>query len=137
MAGNADCFGRDAELASLDGFLDTLKQGPSACVIEGDAGIGRTTLWAAGLSAATARAYRVLQCRPVEDESDLSYCAVGDLVDGLEALVHETLELLPVPQRRALEVVLLIDEGGARKPGKRAAAVATLGLLRLLAVREP
>jgi hypothetical protein len=45
------------------------------------AGIGKTTLWRAGVSVARARGHRVLACRAAESEARLSYAALGDLFD--------------------------------------------------------
>ena len=43
--------------------------GASALVIEGDAGIGKMTLWFEMVRAAGAGGYRVLQARPAESEA--------------------------------------------------------------------
>ena len=46
----AEIVGRDEELAPDRAFLDrTDDQGPSALVLEGEAGIGKSTLWRAGV----------------------------------------------------------------------------------------
>src|SRR6185503_18064003 len=37
-------IGRTTELAAIDDFLDSLEDGPAALVLEGDRGIGKTTL---------------------------------------------------------------------------------------------
>ena len=42
-------FGRDLELATMQRFLDSAPTWPSAAVIEGEAGIGKTTLWLEGV----------------------------------------------------------------------------------------
>jgi hypothetical protein len=41
--------GRDDELASLRAFVDDARDPPAAVVLESDAGIGRSTLWLAGV----------------------------------------------------------------------------------------
>ena len=41
------------------------RQLPATVVLHGEAGIGKTSIWLAGLEAAAARGYRVLSCRPV------------------------------------------------------------------------
>ena len=40
-----EILGRDAELAAIASWLDRLMAGPVALVLEGEAGIGKTTLW--------------------------------------------------------------------------------------------
>ena len=37
--------GRDAELGSVVGFLDRAAAAPTALVLEGEPGIGKSTLW--------------------------------------------------------------------------------------------
>jgi hypothetical protein len=76
----------------------------------------------------------VLSCRPVERETQLGYAALGDLLGVVpDPVVAE----LPAPQRRAIDVALLRAEPGAEGSLRRAVAVATLGVLRLLARDAP
>ena len=62
-------LGRDAELAEVESFVGSASGGPSALLLEGTAGIGKTTLWRAGVSFARARGHRVLSCRAAEAEA--------------------------------------------------------------------
>lgn len=126
--------GREPELAHLATFLDAVPQGPAALLVEGEAGIGKTTLWNAGLSAAEERSYRLLSCRPAHSEAKLSFAALGDLLDGIDL---DTLSTLPDPQRRALEVALLTAEPHGRPPDQRAVSVGVAAVLRLLAGAGP
>jgi DNA-binding CsgD family transcriptional regulator len=129
-----EILGRDAELAAIASYLHRLAAGPVALVLEGEAGIGKTTLWEAGVAAAHRRGYPVLACRPVQAEATLSFAALGDLLDGV---LDEVLPALPDPQRRALEVALLRADAGKDPADQRAVSVATLGVLRLLARSGP
>ena len=97
MAG--DVIGREPELAILQRFLDSIPTGPSALLLSGDPGIGKTTVWKEGLAAALERGYLTLSCGPVEAETRLSYAALGDL---LEPVLEEALPTLAEPQRQAL-----------------------------------
>jgi hypothetical protein len=105
-------FGRERELALIRGFLERAAGGPATLVLEGEPGIGKTTLWRAGVDAARAQAIRVLAARPAEAERELSFSALGDLL----APELGRLEALSPPRRRALEVALLLetDEVGHR-----------------------
>ena len=47
--------GREAELDSIQAFVDAVPRGPSALTISGEAGIGKTILWEAGVEAARDR----------------------------------------------------------------------------------
>jgi hypothetical protein len=75
-------FGRGRELAAVAVFLDGLPSGPSGLLLEGEAGIGKTTVWMAGVADAAARPYLVLSSRPAESEATLSFAALGDLLEG-------------------------------------------------------
>lgn len=55
--------GRRGELAAVEELLDVGRL-PAALVLEGEAGIGKTTLWSAGVDLARERSYRVLSARP-------------------------------------------------------------------------
>ena len=123
-------LGRDAELAEVQSFVGWAPGGPSALLLEGTAGIGKTILWRAGVSFARARGHRVLSCRAAEAEARLSYAALGDLFDF-------ELPDLPAPQRRALDAALLREEVEGAPPDQRAVSLASLGVLRALAASAP
>ena len=125
--------GRDAELALVARFLDDVHTGPVALVIEGEAGIGKTTVWLEAVRAAEARPIRVLQARPAESEAALSYAALADLVG---AAFDETRAALPSVQERALAAALLRGEGDGAAHA-RTTATALIGVLTALAEREP
>jgi hypothetical protein len=97
--------GRDREMAAVAALLDAVPLGPCGLVLEGAAGIGKTTVWRAGAAQAVGRSYTVLSCRPAESEATLSFAALGDLLDGI---LDRALPDLSPPQRRALEVVPIL-----------------------------
>jgi DNA-binding CsgD family transcriptional regulator len=127
-------IGRESELAILDHFLDSIPTGPSALLLSGDPGIGKTTVWQEGLAGALQRRHRTLSCRPVEAETRLSYAALGDL---LEPVLEEALPAVPEPQRRALEVALLRSPSSGARADQRAVSLAVLGCLRSAASTSP
>src|SRR3990172_8906362 len=104
-AAAAGVFGRETEFESVRRLLEGTGN-PAALVIEGEAGIGKTTLWRAGIELATKSSWRVLSCRPTVSEAGLSFTAVADL---LEPVAREALPLLPPPQRQALPAALLLQ----------------------------
>ena len=134
IEGNREIVGREAELGVLREFVENAPSG-GGLVLVGGPGIGKTTLWQAGLELARAQGVRVLRARPSDAEARLSFAALTDLLDGVETTVGTG---IPAPQRRALEVALLRSEAGARPPsGERAIALGLLNVLRGLAEHEP
>src|SRR5688500_5141088 len=129
MAAESDVVGREQELAAIDAFIDAPPGGPAALLLEGEAGIGKTTLWLAAVQAARVRGQQVLDAAPVEAERDLPFSALGDLLGGV---IDSVIDRLPPPQARALKVALLLDDGGSRTPDRRAVALAGLSAIRLL-----
>ncbi len=127
-------LGRDSEQQRLSLFLESLKEGPAACVLEGEAGIGKTALWHDGVERARAASFRVVSCAPAELEAAFSYSALADLLVSVEP---EILAALPTPQRDALEIALLRTGPGDAAAGQRAIATATVSVLRLLATSTP
>lgn len=125
---------REDEVAALHAFFDGAGEGPAAIVLEGDAGIGKSTLWLAGVEAARERSLRVLCARPAEAEQGLAHAALGDL---LGACVAEVLPELSTPRQRALQAALLLDGGDGPPADSRALAVAVHSVLRALAERGP
>ena len=134
MALSGEIVGREVELAACERLLERVAEGPAALVVEGEAGIGKTTVWRAGVDAAAERGFAVLVCRPAEAEARLSYSGLGDLLGPLAACV---LPQLPVPQRFALEAALLERGGGGRPPDRRTVSVGVLTALRAVAAAGP
>jgi hypothetical protein len=122
-----ELVGRDEELAAIGGLFETAVL-PAAAVLHGEAGIGKTSLWLAGVDAATAAGFRVLSARPAEPEAGLAFSGIGDL---LARDVDAVLAALPPVQRSALEAALLLGET-RRDVEQRAVAAAFLAALRML-----
>jgi DNA-binding CsgD family transcriptional regulator len=128
-----ELVGREHELQRIHEFLERAANAPAALVLEGEPGIGKTTLWNAGVELAREDGRQVLLAQPAEAERDLSFSALGDLLDP--ALGR--LEALSAPRRRALETALLIASDEDRAPDALAVGLATRDLLRLLAEEHP
>jgi DNA-binding NarL/FixJ family response regulator len=122
--------GRERELARLRAFVTDARDRPSALVLRGAAGMGKTTLWTAAVEDARERGARVLECRPSSAEHHLAFTALGDL---LRDSVGEVAPVLPPPQRRALEVALLLEEAGEEPPEAQSIGTACASALRHLA----
>jgi DNA-binding CsgD family transcriptional regulator len=129
----ASPVGRAEELAAIAGFLEA---GAPACavLVEGEPGIGKSTVWSAAVAEAEGRGFRTLRAQPAASEAKLAFSTLADLLDGA---VEAALPTLPPPQRRALEVALLLEDAGGARPDRRAVSAGVLSLLRSLAADEP
>ena len=116
--------GRDEELAAVTAFVDG--ELPTALVLDGEAGIGKTTLFEAAVSEARERGFAVFSCRPAGAEAAFSFAALADL---LRPVLPDGLARLPSPQRRALAAALLLEDGEGSAPDERAIAFAVFQLL--------
>jgi hypothetical protein len=103
---------RSTEARVVEDFLTSASTAPSALVIEGDPGIGKTTLWLSALDQARERGFAVLAARASATDSVLAYASLADLlVDaGLDATQ------LPDPQRLAVDRILLAPTPTASPP---------------------
>ncbi len=127
-------LGRERELVDVVGFIDRIPDGPTGLLLEGEAGIGKTTLWREASERALASGYAVLTTRPVQAETTFSYAALADL---LSATLEEVLPHLAAPQRRALEVALVRADAGGVPPDQHAVSLAALSVVRTLAASTP
>jgi ATP/maltotriose-dependent transcriptional regulator MalT len=124
--------GRQPELAAVETFLD--QDGPRALLLEGEAGIGKSFIWDAGLEAARERGMVVLAARPAGAEVRLSFAGLSDLLGRLPASAFTS---LPAPQRRALDAALLRAEVASDSADPRAIGQAVVGVLRTVASDAP
>jgi hypothetical protein len=76
---------------------------PRALLIEGEPGIGKTTLFDGLLEMAHERGFRSLSCRPTRSEMDLSYVGLLELLEGIG---DDVVASLPSPQARVLNLIL-------------------------------
>jgi DNA-binding CsgD family transcriptional regulator len=129
-----ELVGRDDDLASVCRFVEETGGGAGVLVLEGEAGIGKSTLWLAGVEHARSCGLRVLVSRPAEAERDQAHVGLGDLFDDV---LDEAAPALSAPRRRALGAALLREEPSGDSIDHRALAVAVRDLLHLLAEREP
>ncbi|OBI84677.1 LuxR family transcriptional regulator [Mycobacterium sp. E740] len=125
--------GQPTHQRAVAAFLKSMEGGPSALLIEGDAGIGKTTLWCAAMERARKRGFRVLCARATAAESVLAYTALADLLDDADTDAWAT---LPGPQRLAVDQVLLRGDKDV-VTDQRAVAAAFLSVVERLAAERP
>jgi DNA replication protein DnaC len=88
-----EILGREAELGALRAFVEG-DHSPRGLVLAGGPGIGKTTLWEAGIEVARARGSRVCSTRSSSAEMQLAFAGLIDLLDGVDL---ESIDGLPVP----------------------------------------
>jgi DNA-binding CsgD family transcriptional regulator len=127
-------FGRDRELDAGGRFLKSIAHGSACLVLDGEAGIGKTTIWRELVARAAASGYRVLSCRPAATEVTLSFAGLTDLLSEIDPSL---LSDLPSPQRHALDVALLQAAPGAGPLEPRAVFAGFCSALFALAADGP
>ncbi len=125
---------RDAELGRIRGALQDGRASGAVVVIEGEPGIGKTSLWLAAVDEAVERGWSVLSARPADAEASFAWAGMCDLLASVPA---GALDRLPAPQRRALRVALLLEEPQGAPPEARAIAFAFLHLVSGLSEERP
>jgi DNA-binding CsgD family transcriptional regulator len=103
----------------------------TALVVEGEPGIGKTTIWEEAIRLARAHGRHVLSCRPRRSEAALSH------VDLLRSVPADAFRALPAPQRRSIEVATLRREAGGDELDPRAVGTALTALLADLGDNAP
>jgi DNA-binding CsgD family transcriptional regulator len=121
-----EIVGRDPELGAITWLLDSAPNHPTVLALVGEAGIGKTTLWAAGAGEARTRRFTVLSARPASAEIRLSYAGLTDLLADVRV---EAFDRLPHPQRCALDAALLRGTDDGTAPDRRAVAAGLLSVL--------
>ena len=114
----ATLVGRTEELARLRYALNG-----DSCVIVGEPGIGKTTVWHAGVEEQRRIGALVLTASPAQAEQQFSYAVLADLIEAESS----EFAVLPRPQQRALEQALLLsDDEGPVDPHLVSVSVRTL-----------
>jgi DNA-binding CsgD family transcriptional regulator len=126
--------GRQNELVAVERLFDASVDAVNACVLDGEAGIGRTALWTEAVRIATDRSWNVMTASAAQSEVTLTYVGLGDLFADVPDVMFEG---LPPPQRRALAVALLHAEPGEGPLAQRAVAAGFLAVLTALAETGP
>jgi DNA-binding CsgD family transcriptional regulator len=133
-AGGPVPVGREAEARRVREFLVGLGTGSRSLILEGELGIGKTTLLEWGRGFAVTQDVSVLRSEPVEAEFPLEFAGLADLFQDLPSAVLET---LPSPQQHALRVAVLRTETPDSALDARTIATAGLNVLRALAASRP
>jgi DNA-binding CsgD family transcriptional regulator len=123
--------GRDRDLAELYALVDGIEDRGGALVVRGEAGIGKSALLAAARERALDRGVAVVSTVGALSEAQLAFAGLHQLLLPLLG----RLDLLPDPQRQALDTAFGIAEGVA--PNLFLIGLATLGLVAERAAETP
>ncbi|WP_163745994.1 helix-turn-helix transcriptional regulator [Mycolicibacterium helvum] len=128
-------MGRRDEIAAVSALLTASADTSVGIVIEGEPGIGKTTVWLHGLHLARANGFRVLAARGAPAESVLAYAALADLLADVDPALWAD---LPAPQRHGLAAALLREpDTGIAVVDQRAVGAALLTLVDRLSAKSP
>ncbi|BBY80076.1 transcriptional regulator [Mycolicibacterium pulveris] len=117
---------RPAEHRVVAQFLQSAAARPAALVLEGEAGVGKTTIWLTGVDDARTRGFRVFSARVGPQETTLTYAAVADLLSEVEPAI---LDALPEVQRHAVDHVLLRASGTGPATDQRVITAALVSVV--------
>ncbi|BBX04551.1 LuxR family transcriptional regulator [Mycolicibacterium moriokaense] len=125
---------RPAEFRAVSDLLQSAGMHLSGLVIDGEAGIGKTTVWLAGLTEAGERGFRVLSARAGQAETVLTFAALADLLGGVDP---DVLAELPDVQRIAVDRVLLRTTAEGPATGESVVAAAFAAVVDRLSADAP
>lgn len=125
---------RSPEASPLKNFLTAATSRPSALLIQGQAGIGKTTFWLSAIDRARERGFRVLTARASQSETVLAYATVGDLVLSVESML---LANIPDLYQQALNRVLMRAGNDDRETNQQVVAAAFMSMVDTLAANAP
>src|SRR5262245_53052582 len=125
-----ELVGREPELAKLEQLLEAVRSGGSGTLfVHGDPGVGKSALLERLSDSASG--FRIARATGVEGELDLPYAGLQQLCRSMLDAVN----LLPAPQRDALQVAFGMSSGGA--PDRYLVGLAVLSLLSEIAATQP
>jgi DNA-binding CsgD family transcriptional regulator/KaiC/GvpD/RAD55 family RecA-like ATPase len=125
--------GRTEEVEMLASFVADERPEPRALLIDGEPGIGKTTLLQHLQACAAERGWMTLAHRPTRSEMDLSYAGLVELLDRIG---DEVVDALPAPQARVLRMVLRKEEPDELFD-RLSLSIAVVAVLRAVGVHRP
>ncbi|GAA0389103.1 LuxR family transcriptional regulator [Micromonospora gifhornensis] len=126
-----ELFGREAELARITHFLESVRDGGDVRMLRGEPGIGKSALSNAAANLAAEAGMRVLRASGSEFEADISYSVLNQLLLPL----YREIQRQPPGLRDALNVALGFGPGAP--PAVLLVCNAALSLLSAVARKKP
>lgn len=99
-------IGRERELQMVAAVLEQATGSPAALIIDGDAGIGKTTLCRAAADTATNRGFSVFTTSGAAAEISLAWAGLADLLSGMDDRFLDELSAL---HQKALRSIMTGD----------------------------
>jgi DNA-binding CsgD family transcriptional regulator len=127
-------IGRDRERDVASTFVAASASGPAVLTIDGEPGIGKTSLLRYALGLARSAGSIVLECNPTPAESAMSFAALTEL---LREVPDAAFEAMPGPQRHSLAVATLREAPTGAQLDERVVGTAFASLLFHLAESHP
>ncbi|WP_156448418.1 AAA family ATPase, partial [Mycobacterium sp. NAZ190054] len=135
MFGVGGAYGPAAgSTAAVDEFFAAARRKPVGLLIEGEPGIGKTTLWSGVVDRAAGAGFVVLAVRAGQVDTAPAQAAVADLFGALD---RDILAALPDVQRLAADRVLLREHTTGRPTDERVTAAALLNAVRIAGTEAP
>ena len=127
-------IGRDRERDVASTFVAASACGPAALTIDGEPGIGKTSLLRYALAQARVAGSMVLECKPTPAETSMSFAALTEL---LRDVPDAAFAAMPTPQRHALAVATLREAPAGAAIDERAVGTGLASLLIHLSESQP
>jgi hypothetical protein len=121
-------------LGAVETFLGAARSHLAVLALEGAPGIGKTTVWRAGVQTARAGGTTVLTTRATEAEAGLSLIGLSDLFGEVS---DDVVAALPQPQADAFSGALLRVQVQRNGIDERALFASVLSILRRMAADGP
>jgi DNA-binding CsgD family transcriptional regulator len=102
----SELIGRNDEVARVDALVDRVRDRGEALVIRGAPGIGKSALLGRARVRASSLGARTLSTVGVESESELAFAGLHQLLGPIGSRI----EMLPDPQRQALDAAFGVDD---------------------------
>ncbi|MEU6848021.1 AAA family ATPase [Streptomyces sp. NPDC046716] len=123
-------LGRSAEVTAISEALASITSAGKALVIDGEAGIGKSTLLATAAEQASADGYRLLRCSGLQSQTEVGFAGIHELIHPLLGQATK----LPPRQHSALMTSFGLEDGPT--PDRLLVSLAVLGLLEEAATQQ-